>query len=180
MRIVLPLGQVAIAIPLTLSNYNFASAPQGDGAHVSLDAQLGFALNAPAMVARICLEALVVQFCPESPSAKCYPLAFAIETVVYFGFVGLLWYAVTLEAAGKGHSVLAAKTGKRAAADAFAILFGAMVLVFGVLITSRQGPGIGPLLVFIMYAIWAIAIMVFYGRDLWAHLRGPRADGRTA
>jgi hypothetical protein len=184
MRIALPLVQVAIAVPLTLSNYYFGSEPQGHEAHRKLDVQLGFALNAPAMVSRNFLEAIAVQFCPEkyrtSPSTGCYPLPFAVETVVYFGLVGLLWYAVMLEAAGNGQSVLTTKTGMRPAADALAILFGAAVGVFGALISQQIGPRVDSFLVGIIYIIWAIAIMVFYGRDLWLYLGIAREQHRPA
>jgi predicted membrane protein len=120
-----------------------------------------------------------MQFCPErymtGSSTGCYPVGFVVETVVYFGLVALLWYAVALEAAGKGRSILTPKTGMRAAADCLAIVFGASVLVFGVLYSSRFGSRIDSFLVGITYLVWAVAIIVFYGHDLRVH-RSGRAD----
>ena len=105
LRFTLPSVQTAIAIALTMTIF---SRPESE-TYVYMDnfgLQLGFALNAPATALRYSLESLAMQFCPATYEGNswtgCYPLAPIFETVVYFGLVWLLWYAVALEAAGGG------------------------------------------------------------------------------
>jgi hypothetical protein len=173
LRFTLPSVQTVIAIALTMTIF---SRPESE-TYVYMDnfgLQLGFALNAPATALRYCLERLAMQFCPATYEGNswtgCYPLAPIFETVVYFGLVWLLWYVVALEAAGGGQSVLTPRTGRRRLTDSLLVLFGALVGVFGIL-SNRIGEPIRSTLVGVTYLLWAIAIIIFYSRDLWGHFR---------
>jgi hypothetical protein len=59
----------------------------------------------------------------------------------------------------------------RKVVDALGILFGALVGAFGVMISHQIGSPINSFVVGIMYVIWSLTIMVFYGRDFWLHFR---------
>jgi hypothetical protein len=183
LRFTLPSVLAAIAIAVTMSIF---SRPESE-TYVymnNFDLQLGFALNAPATALRYCLERLAMQFCPATyqgnPWTGCYPLAPIFETVVYFGLVWLLWYAVALEVAGRGQSTLTPRTGRRGLADTLSVLFGAFVGVFGVLSSNPMGSPVRSLLVGVTYLLWALAIIVFYGRDLWVHFRTRQNKTRLA
>jgi|SRR5271165_2514146 len=173
MRVALPLVQVAIAIALAMPDYLRPESLEHPSKR-NLSLQWGFALNAPATVSRYYLQRFALQFCPErymtSDFTGCYPLDFIFETFVYFVLVWFLWRVVLREVGGRGQSVLTARTRMRSAVDAFAILFGALVAVFGTVISNQIGSR-SAALVWITYLIWAITIIVFYGHDLWVSLR---------
>jgi hypothetical protein len=177
MRIVLPLVQVVIAFALTMPSYlkpDLLEYPSKK----KLGLQWGFALNAPATVSRYFLQRLALQFCPDKYMTGtwtgCYPLPFVFETFVYFAFVWFLWRIVLLEISGRGQSLLTTRTRIRKLADALAIVFGALVAFFGIVISNQMGPGWHAALVGITYLLWAVTIIVFYGHDLWYASIGAR------
>jgi hypothetical protein len=172
-RLLLPLVQVALAVVLTMPDY--LTPPSAEHSlKEKLSLQLGFALNAPALTLRYFLEQFAMQFCPErymtSDITGCFPLQFIFETVIYFALVLLLWYVVTLELSGR-RSVTIPKTRFRAAADALAILYGLTVGAFGALVSHQIGSPVTSFVIGTTYVIWALAIVVFYGRDLGVYLR---------
>lgn len=142
--------------------------------------QLGFALNGPATALRYILERFAMQFCPATyegnPWTGCYPLAPIFETIVYFTLVWLLWYAVALEAGGRGQSILTPRTGRRVLADALLVLFGAAVAVFGTLSANPVHLPVRSTFVGVTYLLWALAIVIFYSHDLWLHIRKLQKD----
>jgi hypothetical protein len=172
-RFLLPLVQVALAVVLTIPEY-FRPESSEHPLKEKLNLQLGFALNAPAATLRYFLERFAMLFCPErymtGTFTGCFPLQFVFETIVYFGLVALLWHFVILES-GRQESVITSKTRMRKVVDALGILFGALVGAFGVMISHQIGSPINSFVVGIMYVIWSLTIMVFYGRDFWLHFR---------
>lgn len=178
-RFTLPFIQTAIAAAVTMSIF---SRPESLEHPLVGDfvLQLGFAVNAPATVLRYCLERFAMQFCPAehmySPWTGCYPLAPIFETVVYFGLVWLLWYAVVLEVAGRCQRVLTPRARGRGLIDTLAALFGVFVGVFAVVDNKPMGSPVRSLLVGVTYLLWAFAIVIFYSRDLWVHFRARRKE----
>jgi hypothetical protein len=97
-----------------------------------------------------------------------YPIELIIERGLYFGLVWLLWYAVSIELAGDGQSVLTPKVGARRAADVLAVSFGAMLVFIGYLVRGQfGGADTYSSLIALPYLVWGAAILAFYGRDLW-------------
>jgi hypothetical protein len=102
-----------------------------------------------------------------------FTIQFLLDTVVYFALVGLLWYVVSIEAGGKGLSVLAPRMGSRRVADVFGMAFGGAVAGMGLLMLRHEFGFVTPYSTFVAapYFIWAAVIAGFYGHDLWACLR---------
>ena len=132
-----------------------------------------YGLNAPATLFYTYLEKLAMLFCPSQyrtgPSTGCDPLDFIFEKVIYTALIGLLWLAVSLEAAGRGRSVLTPMTGARAAADALAIVFGVAVGALGIGLSLRLGRPWYGRVDFVTFITWAVVIVWFYGHDLFLH-----------
>jgi hypothetical protein len=168
MRIALPLVQMLLAVGLTWNAYHHPTQE-------TLGRAVLFALNAPVTVVCYCLETLAMFFCPSqymtSPSTGCYPIQFIFETVIYIGLVGLLWFVVSLEVAGRGRSILTPKTGARAAVDLLATFFGVGVVAFGIVWSGRLGRPLNVRIAGITFLVWGIVIVSFYGRDLWLQTR---------
>jgi hypothetical protein len=92
-----------------------------------------------------------------------------VETFLFIGLVWLLWYLVSVEVSGRGQSILTSKVRFRIVADVLAMLFGVALSVMGFNIYER---GFGfvttySTLVSAPYFLWALAIVAFYGHDLW-------------
>ncbi len=108
--------------------------------------------------------------------AKHYPLAAIVDLATFFSLVWLLWYALGIEMGGKGLSVLAAKTGVRRVADVIAMGFGACLLVYADYVTRSVFHQIWVTLV---HMLWALAIIGFYGHDLWASFKPARTESAS-
>jgi hypothetical protein len=92
---------------------------------------------------------------------------FVITRYLYLAFIWLLWYGVGIELSGHGQSVLMPKTGRRAAGDIVAMAVGAVLLSFSWgLIEFGRGAHAQSVRV-VAYFIWGVAILGFYGHDLW-------------
>jgi hypothetical protein len=94
---VLPVVQMAIAIGLTMHNFQRPFSLE-DPTWTKLDRQLCDTLNWPGLPNRD-------------------PNHMLLETVGYVALVGVLWYAVTIEISGNGQGILAATSGMRKSAD---------------------------------------------------------------
>jgi len=117
------------------------------------------ALNAPAFL----LSEVPVRII----HTACHQEYFIVESAVRLCFVWLVWYALSIEISGGGRSVLSPKTRVRRVADALAVISGAAV-------GMSAHFNLTPTAVWMLYPIWGVAIMGFYGRDLWASFRsGP-------
>jgi hypothetical protein len=159
-RILLPLAQVAVAAALMTHN---ALVPDSlaNPAFTKPDWQFCLGLNAPAtLVARYPMHILF-----QSPWPR-YPFSAVLELIVRLSLIWLLWYVVSIEIDGRGHSILAPKTRMRKVADVLALAFGVVVGATGQTISSRFDVNYGRL-VAAPYIIWAVVIIGFYGRDLW-------------
>jgi hypothetical protein len=157
-RFVLPLTQAAVACALIAS---FLAPPHPED-FAKTEYQIYRALNAPAFL----LSAVPARIA-HWVYRKAY---FIVETTVRLCFVWLVWYAVSIEISGRGRSVLSPRTRVRRVADALAVIFGAAVALSG-------GYGLHPPAIWMLYLIWGVVIMGFYGRDLWVSLRCDRAPG---
>jgi hypothetical protein len=167
-RTILPMVQVAIAAALIISNLSRPDTWE-DPAWTHLDIQYCWALNSPA-AAIAYLQRVGMYDLLKDP----YPLLKIVNLGIFFPLVWLLWYAVGIEIGGRGLSVLTPKTGYRRLADALAMAFG--LFGFGVLISADKAAGqiiywpywdgIVP-----VHLMWALAIVGFYGHDLWASFR---------
>ena len=159
-----------------------------DPLYLKPDYQLCNALNAPVTVAvralvpiaaRLeCLVMVPARLRAEinEQTVSCwgylsYPVSLAIDTVVYFGLVWLLWYATIIEFGGGGRSALAPKGWMRVAADGFAVIFGLMVVAYGLAAPAEHYNGIYWNTVAVPYYLWGLLLVIFYGRDLWSFFR---------
>lgn len=169
-RLLLPLCQVVLAVALDTSNRR----RPGTSAWEAPDRQFCDALNAPAALVRYFLVAFTDRWFP-SPQTH-----YAVETIIYFLLVGVLWYTVSLEIGGTGRSVVTRATGIRLTTDVFAVAFGAALGFAGAEVRYQFGHPATTYsdLVSIPYFIWSVAIMVFYGRDLFLGTRGTGTEGR--
>jgi hypothetical protein len=169
MRLVLPLAQVAFAVALTTRDF----LRPGTFERPSWTApfrQFFLGLNAPAAQIKVYLTKLAWMWDPQY-----YPTMFILDTIVYVGLVGLVWYAVSIEIYGKGKSVLTPKTGMRRLADLLAVVFGAVLAVTGLQIHRRANGYLvsypdyvgHPDLVAVLFFIWGATLLAFYGHDLW-------------
>lgn len=163
-RIVLPMVQMVTAAGLVISNSRrpntFASPPS---AH--LDIQYCWALNCPAAMIAYLQRTATYELLKWH-----YPLNSIVDWGTFFSLVWLLWYAISIEIGGKGLSVLTPKTGVRRLADVLAIAFGAASWVFAGYISRSVGWAV---LLTPVYMIWVMALIGFYGHDLWASFRSP-------
>ena len=130
-------------------------------------------LNAPVAVVRFWILQVGFKWFVFHPW-----FAFVVENIVYFGLVAFLWYLVSLEIIGweqKRGSVLTARMPARRLADIFAIAFALVIAFFGEQV-RRQTPGIYGTTywnaVSIPYFIWAIVLVLFFGRDLFLIVKG--------
>ena len=158
-RLVLPLVQVTVACALIAS---FVAPPHPED-FAKTEYQLYRALDAPAFLLSE-VPARIVHWVYRQEY-------FIVENVVRLCFVWLVWYAVSVEISGRGQSVLSPKTRVRRVADVLAVMFGSAVWLSG-------GYNLHPPAIWILYPIWGVAIMGFYGRDLWISFhsgRGPVA-----
>lgn len=172
-RLVIPTVQVFIAGALIASNY-YRPVPRGedtlpDSSVSALDIQSCWALNAPAaMVAhfqRVATYDLLGTY---------YPLYLILSLSIFLPLVWLLWYALCIEAGGKGLSVLTPKTGIRRAADVLMMALGASAYFYGnsAIVSVYQYQA----LLWSVYSAWTLLIMGFYGHDLWASFRAKGTD----
>lgn len=162
-RFVLPVVQIAVAVGLTTSN-RLRPVSTENPTWTAPDKQFCNGLNAPATLIRVFLTGLTDKWL-----FGYYPIEFILETIIYFVLVGLLWYIVSIETAGKGRSVLATKIGCRRSVDILAIIFGIVLAVVGIFVRGQFGiVSAYSNLVAIPYYVWGIAVVVFYGHDLWA------------
>jgi len=154
--------QTAVAIALTTSNRLRPLSVQNPS-WTAPDKQFCDGLNAPAALIRALLLRLSDSWLPAY-----YPIQFVTETFVYFFLVGLLWYLVSIELRGNGQSVLTSKTRARKAADSLTILFGIVLCILGVLVRGQFGAVTTySNFVAMPYYVWGLAIIGFYGHDLW-------------
>lgn len=172
-RLLIPTVQVFIAGALIVSNQN-RPIPRGedtipDSTVSALDIQSCWALNAPAaMVAhfqRVATYDLLGTY---------YPLYLLLNLSIFLPLVWLLWYAVCIEAGGKGLSVLTPKTGIRRVADVLMMALGASVFFYRdstLVSVYRYEALLGS-----VYLAWILLIMGFYGHDLWASFRAKGTD----
>ena len=168
-RVVLPLAQVAFAAALTTSNL---LRPDTAESHswTAPDKQFCLALNAPVA---LIVNWLVRGAYAWASSPWSYRIAFALERIVFFALVGLLWYGVSVEIGGGSQSILAPKTRMRRLADLIAVGFGAGLLPLGFYSHRVLGyHSVSGNLVAMLYVLWAATIIGFYGRDLWVSFRG--------
>jgi hypothetical protein len=103
--------------------------------------------------------------------ANHYPLLPIVNLSVFFSLVWLLWYAVSIEIGGRGRSVLTPKTGFRRVVDVLVIAFGISLVAYADRTTVSvyyQTP------VSFVHLLWVLAIMGFYGHDLWASFQYPK------
>jgi hypothetical protein len=162
-QILLPFVQTTVAIALTISN-RLRPFSVRNPSWTAPDKQFCDGLNAPASLIRFLLLRLSDSWLPGY-----YPIQFITETFVYFFLVGLLWYLVSIELRGNGQSVLTSKTRARKAADGLTILCGIVLCILGVFVRGQFGAVTTySNLVAIPYYIWGLAIIGFYGHDLWA------------
>ena len=170
-RMVLPLAQLAIAAALTISNL---LRPDTAASHswAAPDRQFCLALNAPV--------ALIVGWLVRGAYAWAsfpwnYRIAFALERVIFFVLVGLLWYGVSTEIDGRGQSVITPKTGMRSVADMLAMLLGLGLVPLGLYVRRVLGyHSMYGYSAAMLYFAWAATVVVFYGHDLWACSRTLR------
>ena len=166
-RIVLPLIQLAVAGALTTSNFHRPN-PIANPSFRAPDWQFCAGLNAPAAIIRDWLTRNIWQW--GHPQ-----IDFVLQTALFFLLVWLLWYLVSIEIGGKGHSILTPKTRMRRISDLLLMVFGTAVGLGG--LTVRHDLGVsGPYsnLVAVPYYIWGVVISVFYGHDLWASVSSSR------
>jgi hypothetical protein len=97
---------------------------------------------------------------------------------VHLSLTWLLWYLVSIEVGGKGYSLLTPKTRVRGVADVLAVAFGIMVGAAGLDLPSYFLP-VYARLVAAPYLIWGVAMVSFYGHDLWSSFRGKHLAHRT-
>jgi len=178
---ILPVVQVIIAMGL-FASYLHRPEPRGDtlpaGGDTGLDIQYCWAVNSPA--------AMVAQLQRRFTNGwlrNQYPLDLIVDVTVFLSLVWLLWYAVAVEIGGKGLSVLTPRTGHRRIADVVVIALGAYLVVYADRITLSvyHQTWVTP-----VHLVWIIAIVGFYGHDLWASFRaagnepGPETGGPKA
>ena len=168
-RIILPTVQVVVAFALIVSNLRRPDSWE-DPTWTKLDIQYCWALNSPAaMMAAVQRKAMYGV--SHGLVNKHYPLNLSIDFSIFLSLVWLLWYTVGTEIGGKGLSVLTPKTGVRQAADVLAIALGAAVLVYADSVATQITH---ETLVTPVHLTWALAIIGFYGHDLWASFRVTR------
>jgi hypothetical protein len=168
-RVALPFVLVIVAAVLITSNL-LRPDPFWSPAFTKPDRQICDALNAPATVAAKYPVDIAYRWL--SPH---YPLNLIVELIIYLSLVWLVWYVVSVEMGGKGLSVLTPKTGMRKVSDVLAIMFGAPLGAAGLAVAS-QLPGWYGRLVSTPYLFWALAVVAFYGHDLWACFRPTRRE----
>jgi len=161
---------------LTTGNF-LRRNPMGKPAFLAPDWQFCAGLNAPAALARDWLIRTTNGWRWGHP---------ILWTILFFLLVWLLWYLVSIEIGGNGHSILTPKTGTRSVADFLLVVCGAAVGIGGLDVRRHLGlPVTYPNLVALLYFLWGAAISVFYGHDLWlsvgavARERAARADKRS-
>lgn len=167
-RLVLPLIQVALAAALIASN-SLRPNHVWDPAFTKPDWQFCRGLNAPAFL----LAELPVHIAEILPWGN-YQQVLIVQAIIRLSFVWLVWYAVSIEIGGGGQSVLSCKTPIRGVIDALAAIFGAIVGLGGGFLTRHIGGTNYARLVWVPHLIWAVAIMGFYGHDLWVSFRGVK------
>lgn len=172
-RLLLPLFQTMIAVCLRASNLLRHDSIQSPTWR-ALDRQLCDGINAPATMIKICLEGISSTWLLGH-----FRIQLFLDTIVYFGLVWLVWYIVSVEIGGGGRSVVAARTGLTKTLDILAIVFGAAIALISRLICGQVPYSA---LIAVPYVAWSVAIIVFYGHDLWACFhtgqRTPARDGR--
>ncbi|MEQ1935824.1 MAG: hypothetical protein ABL962_18360 [Fimbriimonadaceae bacterium] len=177
MRLVLPLAQVMIAAALTTSNYLGSDTPEYP-AWTHPDRLLCDALNAPAALVRFGFRQLWWQFRSFDGLSG---VPFLIDTLLFGASVWLLWYVVCIEMEGKGKSLSRSSTGRRAVFDIGAILFGLAVPLPLFQVSQHILSKIVAMIVNTMYLVWVIAIIGFYGHDLYMFMkRGTRGGTRDS
>ena len=162
-RILLPLIQTALAIVLTISNHTRPFSVERP-TWTAPDKQFCDGVNAPAALLRFLVVRVIDSLFPQY-----YSVEVVLETVIFLVLIGLLWYAVAIEFEGNGNSVLTPRMRMRRTADAAMMLFGTLLGVVGLIVRGQFGAiTIYSNIVAIPYYLWALAIIGFYGHDLWA------------
>jgi len=158
--------QLVIAIALLISNGARPNQIQSPS-FTKPDIQLCHALNSPVSLFIFAVTLAARHFEPKLP----HIVEFSIEPVLYLTLVGVLWYSVGTEIQARGQSALTSKTRIRAILDLLAVGYGAVLLALCILIASgpstipfREGRAIG-------YLLWGVALVGFYGHDLWISRR---------
>jgi hypothetical protein len=164
LRILLPSIQIVVAVILLTSNYLRPDPPHNPASRAA-DLQFCDGLNAPAALAKYLLMRIVYRevLFPYSPWAE-----LIVQTVVYLGLIGLLWYVVGLEIDRRtrgGPSRSTARTCVRPIADSLLIAFGITLAIVAVKFHAGAGTYYG--LFGILHLSWAVVIVAFYGHDLW-------------
>ncbi len=101
-----------------------------------------------------------------------------INAVVFLALVGLLWYVVGLEIGGGGSSTILAKTRFRPIFDVLAIGFGIVLFRYadsGMEAGYYYGTGVG-----FIRLLWIVAIIAFYGHDLWVTVRSRASSDKSS
>jgi hypothetical protein len=171
LKLWLPLVQVLIAVVLVMMN---ARRPHtwGNPTWKELDIQLCHALNAPATVVL-----LFPYLISQSFGGSYYLVNWAVDKLIYFALVWLLWYMFSVRVTGGRIGAPIAKSGLRRATSTLASLFGVGVGVYALIVMTQFGGveflGLTDygLLLSVPYLVWAVIIVKFYSRDLRASFR---------
>lgn len=98
---------------------------------------------------------------------------FAVSYLLYFVLVGVLWYAVAVEASGTSGSTIMSFIRRkvlRRISDALLIAFGLFLALLGFMnLVFAHGGETSPELIpmKVGYLLWGFAIAGFYARDFW-------------
>lgn len=170
LRLWLPIVQVLLAVTLTGSNFIRQHSTQ-TASWRDPDRQFCDALNAPAALVRFFLLKGVDYWLPNHSW-----IDFSIETIVYFGLVGLLWYSVGIElggSEGRKPSALVSRIRLGGLADAVLVCFGLCIALTSLLVLRQFGAVTSyPIILSIPYFVWGAALVLFYARDLKKRLTG--------
>lgn len=170
----LPFVQVALATALLVSNLSRPSAAYYQR-WARPDAQLSYAINAPAGMLRAWLMGLAEQ--SGLPTHSIHWIEMLVQTVLYILMVFLLWYFVSIELSktpDRGSS-LTRLTPIRGIADLLLIFIGIGIGYFAVLVQRQFGPvSVYSILVSVPYFVWSMGLVSFYCYDLWIYCRAGR------
>lgn len=169
LKISLPMIQILVAVVLLTSNYLRPVNTPHNPSWTAPDRQFCDGLNAPAALVKNLLLVIVHR---ELPFPYSDWVGLLVETVVYLGLIGLLWYIVAVEVEGgtrRPASGSNARTGVRPIADSLMIAFGITLAIATTI--SHRGAGTYYGLFGILHLFWAVVIGAFYGHDLWIVFR---------
>lgn len=166
LRWLLPLLQVLLAAALLVSNFRRPDRIENP-AWTKADRQLCDGLKAPAALIRFGVLKATDKWMPNHSVAD-----FVIDTLGYLALVAVLWYFVAKEIVrhlALKRGALARRSPLRNIADCALVLFGIVLVGFGILVRRQFGFPIGAYatVVALPYFIWGIVLAGLYGRDLW-------------